>query len=199
LTVEAKKAAGQSGAWQDPWSTTDAWQSHAPMRRSFDLEADGQSHSAVLTRASHGGWALQCAGLGGAFSYATLPEGAMEVSLNGQRQTVHVYLQGSQVHVFTAQGARQFQVVDRLAHAAVAPAEVGRLTAPMPGKLLSFAVKAGDTVRQGQVLAVMEAMKMEHQIAAPADGCVQELMFAPGDQVSEGAELLRMQAVSMTS
>jgi 3-methylcrotonyl-CoA carboxylase alpha subunit len=45
----------------------------------------------------------------------------------------------------------------------------------------------------------MEAMKMEHQIAAPADGCVQELMFAPGDQVSEGAELLRMQAVSMTS
>ena len=123
----------------------------------------------------------------------------MEVALNGQRHTAHVYLQGSQVHVFTPQGARHFQAIDRLAHAAVAPADVGRLTAPMPGKLLSFSVKAGDTVRQGQALAVMEAMKMEHQIVAPADGCVQELLFTPGDQVSEGAELLRMQAGAMTS
>jgi 3-methylcrotonyl-CoA carboxylase alpha subunit len=62
----------------------------------------------------------------------------------------------------------------------------------MPGKVLSFAVKAGEVVRRGQILAVMEAMKMEHTIAAPADGTVQELLFAPGDQVTEGAELLRL-------
>lgn len=43
-------------------------------------------------------------------------------------------------------------------------------TAPMPGKVVSFAVKAGDAVKKGQALAVMEAMKMEHTIAAPADG-----------------------------
>ena len=53
-------------------------------------------------------------------------------------------------------------------------------------------MKVGDTVRQGQVLAVMEAMKMEHQICAPAHGQVQELLFAVGDQITEGAELLRM-------
>ncbi|RYE60541.1 MAG: acetyl-CoA carboxylase biotin carboxyl carrier protein subunit, partial [Oxalobacteraceae bacterium] len=41
--------------------------------------------------------------------------------------------------------------------------------------------------------AVMEAMKMEHTIAAPADGTVDELLYAPGDQVAEGAELLRLQ------
>ncbi|HNN17981.1 MAG TPA: acetyl-CoA carboxylase biotin carboxyl carrier protein subunit, partial [Giesbergeria sp.] len=41
-------------------------------------------------------------------------------------------------------------------------------------------------------LAVMEAMKMEHTIAAPADGVVQELLYAPGDQVAEGAELLKL-------
>jgi 3-methylcrotonyl-CoA carboxylase alpha subunit len=62
----------------------------------------------------------------------------------------------------------------------------------MPGKVLSFAVKAGEVVRRGQTLAVLEAMKMEHTIAAPADGTVQELLFAPGDQVTEGAELLRL-------
>ena len=62
----------------------------------------------------------------------------------------------------------------------------------MPGKVLSFAVKAGDKVHKGQALAVMEAMKMEHTIAAPADGVVAELLYAPGDQVGEGAELLKL-------
>jgi 3-methylcrotonyl-CoA carboxylase alpha subunit len=47
-------------------------------------------------------------------------------------------------------------------------------------------------VRRGQALAVMEAMKMEHTISAPADGIVGELLFAPGDQVTEGAELLKL-------
>jgi len=199
LHAHACAVSALPGAWQDPWAATDAWQSHAPMRRVFDLQADGQAYSALLTQSGHGGLQLQCAGMDAAFAYAALPDGAMEVSLNGQKQTVHVYLHGSQVHVFAAQGARQLQATDRLAHAAVAPAEVGRLSAPMPGKLLSFSVKAGDTVRQGQVLAVMEAMKMEHLIVAPADACVEELLFAPGDQVSEGAELLRMQAQARTS
>ncbi len=67
-----------------------------------------------------------------------------------------------------------------------------RLTAPMPGKLISFAAKAGDRVRRGQPLAVMEAMKMEHTISAPRDGQVLELLFGPGDQVAEGAELLKL-------
>ncbi|MNH45066.1 2-oxoglutarate carboxylase large subunit [compost metagenome] len=62
----------------------------------------------------------------------------------------------------------------------------------MPGKLVSFAVKVGDSVTAGQALAVMEAMKMEHTIAAPHDGLVEELLYAPGDQIGDGAELLRL-------
>ncbi len=62
----------------------------------------------------------------------------------------------------------------------------------MPGKVVSFAVKVGDAVQKGQTLAVMEAMKMEHTIAAPSDGTVTELCFAPGDQVAEGAELITL-------
>lgn len=71
-------------------------------------------------------------------------------------------------------------------------AEGCRLTAPIPGKLVSFAVQAGDVVKKGQPLAVMDAMKMEHTIAAPMDGVVTELLYAPGDQVVDGAELLRL-------
>ena len=97
-------------------------------------------------------------------------------------------------YVFTRRGATQITAIDLLAHAGETHAEGGRLTAPMPGKVVSFAVKAGDKVEKGQPLAVMEAMKMEHTIAAPADGTVLELLYAPGDQVTEGAELLKLGA-----
>jgi 3-methylcrotonyl-CoA carboxylase alpha subunit len=62
----------------------------------------------------------------------------------------------------------------------------------MPGKVIALLVKAGDPVAQGQAVAVMEAMKMEHTLAAPHDGRVAELLYAVGDQVAEGAELLRL-------
>jgi 3-methylcrotonyl-CoA carboxylase alpha subunit len=65
----------------------------------------------------------------------------------------------------------------------------------MPSQVVSFAVKAGDSVKKGQALAVMDAMdamKMAHTIADPQDGVMTELLYAPGDQVVEGAELLRL-------
>jgi 3-methylcrotonyl-CoA carboxylase alpha subunit len=67
----------------------------------------------------------------------------------------------------------------------------------MPGKVVSFSVKAGDKVLKGQALAVMDAMKMEHTIASPADGFVQELLYQPGDQVLEGAELLKLRTAEL--
>src|SRR4029077_4125466 len=112
----------------------------------------------------------------------------------GRRERAHVYSDGETDHVFTPHGSAQVVSVDLLAHAGDAQAEGGRLTAPMPGKVISFSVKAGDKVSKGQALAVMEAMKMEHTIAAPADGTVAELLYAPGDQVAEGAELLKLAA-----
>ena len=119
----------------------------------------------------------------------------MVLEFAGERAVVSVYGQGETEHVFTAHGATQIIEIDLLAHAGEAAAEGGRLTAPMPGKVVSFAVQAGDKVTKGQALAVMEAMKMEHTIAAPMDGVVQELLYAPGDQVTEGAELLKLVAV----
>ena len=117
----------------------------------------------------------------------------MDLRFNGQRQTVQTWQNGELVHVFCDLGATAITEIDALAHAGEVAAEGGRLTAPMPGKVVSFAVKAGDTVKKGQPLAVMEAMKVEHTIAAPADGTVAELLYAPGDQVAEGAELLKLQ------
>ena len=65
-----------------------------------------------------------------------------------------------------------------------------RLVAPMPGKLHSVHVGVGDLVRAGQVLMVLEAMKMEHAISAPREGVVERVCYAEDAQVAEGAELL---------
>jgi 3-methylcrotonyl-CoA carboxylase alpha subunit len=62
----------------------------------------------------------------------------------------------------------------------------------MPGKVVAFLAAAGDKVTRGQPLAVLEAMKMEHTLAAPRDGVVAELLYAVGDSVAEGGELLRL-------
>jgi 3-methylcrotonyl-CoA carboxylase alpha subunit len=60
----------------------------------------------------------------------------------------------------------------------------------MPGKIVALLVTQGEQVKKGAPLLIMEAMKMEHTIAAPADGQVEELLYAVGDQVSESAQLL---------
>jgi len=71
---------------------------------------------------------------------------------------------------------------------------IGRLTAPMPGKVVSVMVVAGDCVEQGAPLVVLEAMKMEHTITAPLAGTVANLFYAVGDIVSEGVELISLEA-----
>ena len=157
------------------------------------LEFHGEPHTAKFTRLHGGGLELSIDGTTAALHYTPLTNGALDVRYGDLRSTVHLYKKGEVAHVFTAQGATQVVAIDALAHAGEAQAEGGRLTAPMPGKVISFAVKAGDVVKKGQALAVMEAMKMEHTIAAPLDGVVAELLFEPGDQVSEGSELLRLE------
>ena len=177
--------------WLDPWARRDGWRSHGPSTRRFDYEFAGEVHVIEMTTLHDGTLQLAVAGEVASFAFVTVTHG-IDVRFGSRRQIVNVYQSGAIVHVFSAQGATQIVVIDALAHAGDAQVEGGRLTAPMPGKVVSFAVKAGDKVKIGQTLAVLEAMKMEHTIAAPADGVVGELLYAPGDQVPEGAELLKL-------
>ncbi|MDP3135720.1 MAG: acetyl/propionyl/methylcrotonyl-CoA carboxylase subunit alpha [Burkholderiaceae bacterium] len=181
----------QALADADPWSRRDSWRSHGTAVRTFEFEFHGEALRAELVCRQEGGLVLSVGGVSGALSFRD-EDGGLLLDFADERRVVRVYRQGESVHVFMAQGATQIRVIDPLAHANDAHADSGRLSAPMPGKVVSFAVKAGDRVTRGQALAVMEAMKMEHTIAAPADGVVQELLYAPGDQVTEGAELLRI-------
>ena len=181
----------------DPFSRRDGFHTHGVVQRRFEFEFAGEHVKASLTYERGGSLTLS---VGSGEAMVTSPlvfeprAGGIELQFAGQRTRAAVYPQGEVDHVFTPLGATQITSIDLLAHSGETAAEGGRLTAPMPGKVVSFAVKAGDAVTKGQPLAVMEAMKMEHTIAAPADGVVQELLYAPGDQVTEGAELLKLSA-----
>ncbi|EPD34998.1 acetyl-CoA carboxylase, biotin carboxylase subunit [Delftia acidovorans CCUG 274B] len=182
----------------DPFSRRDGWRSHGVAERRWDFR-QGEAAVPARLRYLHDG-ALQLAvGEGeslaeGLLSWQQAGDGAFDVQFAGQRLRAQVHVLGEQCHVFAPQGAAVLGLADPLAHAGEVQSEGGRLTAPMPGKVVSFAVKAGDKVSKGQPLAVMEAMKMEHTIAAPGDGVVAELLYAPGDQVTEGSELLRLES-----
>jgi 3-methylcrotonyl-CoA carboxylase alpha subunit len=176
----------------DPFSRRDGWKSHGVRVRPFEFDFHGERAKAQLTYLHDGALALAVGNVSVALSFTGTGDGLV-VHYAGQRLAARVYADGETDHVFSPAGATRIVNIDLLAHAGETHAEGGRLTAPMPGKVLHFNVKPGDAVREGQVLAVMEAMKMEHTIAAPGDGVVGELLYAPGDQVPEGAELLTLQ------
>jgi acetyl/propionyl-CoA carboxylase alpha subunit len=72
----------------------------------------------------------------------------------------------------------------------------GAIRSPMPGKVTGLSVKPGETVKKGQALLVLEAMKMEHALTAPFDGTVDEVSVALGAQVTEGAVLVKLSATT---
>ncbi|EUC15513.1 acetyl/propionyl/methylcrotonyl-CoA carboxylase subunit alpha [Paraburkholderia hospita] len=104
--------------------------------------------------------------------------------------TGRVFIDGDTFHVFCRGDALAFEWQNLLAHAADAEHGEGRLTAPMPGKVIAVLVEQGAVVEKGQPLIVMEAMKMEHTIGSPTAGKVAEVLYAVGDQVTDGAQLL---------
>ena len=69
----------------------------------------------------------------------------------------------------------------------------GGLLAPMPGRIITLLVEPGEKVGKGAPLLVLEAMKMEHKLTAPATGAVRAFLCAVDDQVSEGAELVEFE------
>ncbi len=179
----------------DPFSRTDGWRSHGIFTREFAFEFSGEHAQATLSYLHDSALQFNVGEVAGLLSFAAVPQG-IDLQFAGRRTLVTVYRKGEVAHIHTAQGATQIIAIDLLAHAGETHSEGGRLTAPMPGKVVSFAVQAGDTVKKGQPLAVLDAMKMEHTIAAPADGVVEELLYAPGDQVVEGAELLKLTSIA---
>jgi propionyl-CoA carboxylase alpha chain len=114
---------------------------------------------------------------------------AIDVEIDGRRWRSRITCARERLVVQTPRGDVELAIQPRF----VVPGSEGPsggLKAPMPGKVIELRVRAGQSVRAGETLLVLEAMKMEHPMRAPEDGVVAELRVAVGDQVENGALLL---------
>ena len=110
----------------------------------------------------------------------------------GATVNAHCVRDGRSWHVFRDGERWTVSLKDPLQNLDVDAAS-GSLAAPMPGRIVKLMVEPGAKVEKGQPLIILEAMKMEHTIVAPADGTVAGLHCAAGEQVLEGVELIRLE------
>jgi 3-methylcrotonyl-CoA carboxylase alpha subunit len=172
-----------------PWTRLEGWQLNGSAHDTL-VFADGDRQITLVAHFAAGGYRLMLPG-GPVDASATLgPDGALAATVDGHRRHAEIVRHGAELTVFQGAVARTLVVVDRLAAADRAGEGLGRLIAPMPGRIVAVHVAAGQSVRRGQKLVVLEAMKMEHTILAPADGVVSRVRFAAGDQAAEGDELV---------
>ena len=118
--------------------------------------------------------------------------GEVDLVIDGRRVQMSVSAAGENWLVHGPSGDAEFEELPRLPVPGALDIK-GGLTAPMPGNVLATHVGVGDSVRAGQLLLVLEAMKMQHRITAPFDGAVTELHVAEGDQVDNGALLVMLE------
>ncbi|MBT2792406.1 acetyl/propionyl/methylcrotonyl-CoA carboxylase subunit alpha [Paraburkholderia strydomiana] len=191
LTREGGTAHGAS-----PWDALSHWRLNSGFTQTLGwlaIESSGETGSPFTVAFARDGatQTLEHDGVRDAFSWSS-GAGLHEyrATIGDARATGRVFIDGDTFHVFCLGHALAFEWQNLLAHAADAEHGEGRLTAPMPGKVIAVLVEPGAVVEKGTPLIVMEAMKMEHTIGAPAAGTVSEVLYAVGDQVADGAQLL---------
>ena len=106
----------------------------------------------------------------------------ISAKVRGDPNFIWVFLKGS-VFRFGRISYDSFEIVDG----------GGGLRSPLPGFLSAVLVDKDERVKKGQILMIIEAMKMEHQIVAPSDGTVSDVFFSRGDKISEGEQLLSIE------
>jgi len=125
--------------------------------------------------------------------------GGVSVSIDGREFDMRAHaasaarLSSGAIAVMEAGETWMLSLYDPFAAADAVGAATDRVSTPMPGKIVQVLVKPGDAVKQGQPLAVLEAMKMEHTLFAPSDAKVASVDVAPGDQVTDGATVVRFE------
>jgi 3-methylcrotonyl-CoA carboxylase alpha subunit len=174
-----------------PWNLRDAWRLTAYAAPEYQLQwldagrerrvSISFGRNAIAVAAEEGIIELRLVTIKG-------PELLFEV--DGAPLRAYVRQRGREVEVTIASRSWSLRRLDPFARNASDAADPARLAAPVHGRVLDVLVSAGDKVKRGQVLMLLECMKLEYRVTAPADGSIQALHYAAGDVVEEGARLL---------
>jgi 3-methylcrotonyl-CoA carboxylase alpha subunit len=194
LERERAGAAHRGARAPSPWDARDGWRLNSRANRTITLRL-GDVQQDVSVEYGAGGYALAIgAGAKVPASGEWAEHGAFRARIGERRVHAAVVVAGERRHVFFEGRAYPFARVDPAQSAGRGDDTAGRLTAPMPGKVIALLAEPGKRVEKGAPLLVLEAMKMEHAIRAPRAGVVKAFRFEAGDQVSEGVELVELEA-----
>jgi 3-methylcrotonyl-CoA carboxylase alpha subunit len=184
---------GREGDPRSPWSARDGWRLNHRASRTLVLRL-GEVQRDVAVEYRDGGYVLGLDGQRVEADGRFEERGRFLARLGERRVRAAVVAAGERRHVFFEGRAYPIVRVDASGGAGRGDDVAGGLTAPMPGKVIALLAEAGRRVERGAPLLVLEAMKMEHTLRAPRAGTVRSFRFAPGDQVSEGTELVEFEA-----
>lgn len=171
------------------------WRNNAyrPIRQRFNYS--DQSHEVLLTTKSEGFYVAEIGGQAYSVEVEAQDDGEMSMVVDGHRQWVRALEgEGDRWWVHTRDGIVDLQWVNPLPEAGAAQAATGSLHAPMPGQIRAVYVEVGQAVQSGDVLMILEAMKMEHRIKAPQAGQIKAVHYREGQPVQADAVLLEIQA-----
>ena len=196
LIRDQQYAAAEAIASKDPyspWHARDGWRVNGNARREIKLRS-ADIEKVVTAGYAEDRFSLDFEGHTSTAAGRFTGSSELRVDLGGRRINVTVVSANEKRHVFIDGVSFIFAAIDPLFHAGSGGGAEGGLTAPMPGKVIALIAEAGATVDKGAPLLVLEAMKMEHTIAAPVAGTVKAFRFNVGEQVSDGAELVEFEA-----
>jgi 3-methylcrotonyl-CoA carboxylase alpha subunit len=198
LALQQAQAAGQGareggGRPPSPWDLPDAFTPNLPGLISYRFEWRGQAHTVELECA---GGAPRAASVDARtrvpLGAAVLEDGTIAAHLGERRRQARWHLADARLDLWLEDAHYELLLDDPRTHEFSASAATGGLTTPLPGVVVAVPVAAGQKVSAGEVLMVIEAMKMEHTITAPHAGTVTRVHYARGDRVPEASELLEL-------
>jgi 3-methylcrotonyl-CoA carboxylase alpha subunit len=188
-SAQAQQAAAAAPDRDSPWRTLDGWRLNGSATRQILLR-HGDEQQAVAVRSAAPGYTL-AVGERSVFARGSAgPDGQLHAQLGERRVNATVVVSAERRHVFFEGRAWPLALVSTLQAGGAGDDAGGGLKAPMPGKVIALLAEVGARVDKGAPLLVMEAMKMEHTIAAPKAGLVKAFRCAPGDQVVDGVDLV---------
>jgi len=181
--------ARRSGDRFSPWSLADGWRSNQDGVQLLVFQ-EGESRHAVTARRRGGDFELEFADRRRQVRSCRREDCRLTVQLEDATVEGSVVRSGSRIEVFLPGRHHILEMHDPLRQELAFESRTGDLEAPMPGKIIAIFVAAGDAVEKDAALLILEAMKMEHTIRAPARGRIARILCRVGEQVGEGAELI---------
>jgi 3-methylcrotonyl-CoA carboxylase alpha subunit len=172
-----------------PWSRHDGWRLAGTTTYALDwLDAGLERHLEILFERA--GLTLTLDEVAARVKFIARHGSKLELELDSVPLKATVQRHGTGFQVALESGSWQLQYLNPLTQRAVAKAGPARLVAPVHGRVLDVLVVPGAKVKRGQALMLLECMKLEYRITAPADGTVDALHFAAGDVVEDGVQLI---------